>query len=227
MHDRWMSYDAYRCQHSVCAAHLCRELTFLAEHEQEPWAVEMKDLLLLMRSATQEWRAHGAERVPKAERDEWVAHYFAVLSRGLAAHSQAPPPPSSPGSPSARRSKQRPAKNLLDALLRRAEQVLAELDHLSIPLRTTRLSATCAWSKCSKRLRGPFARRAARRLFAPFAAIFRRCTSKTMPCSTRSRLFLLGALSRSPGLLESDAWERSNGSVRFRARPGPYGTDAT
>jgi hypothetical protein len=156
MHDRWMSYDAYHCQHSVCGAHLCRELIFLAEHDHEPWAAEMKELLLLMVTATQEWRACGAERVPIQERDEWVAQYFSVLARGFAAHSQAPPAAVSPGPSGRRRVKQPPAKNLLDALLWRAEQVLAFLDDLSIPFTNNQAERDLRMVKVQQKIAGTF-----------------------------------------------------------------------
>src|SRR5258708_20317752 len=60
MHDRWKSYEAYACAQSVCAAHLVRELTFLAEQEQPAWAADRNELLLAMHAATQEWRAAAA-----------------------------------------------------------------------------------------------------------------------------------------------------------------------
>ena len=56
MHDRWKSYDAYACAHSLCAAHLLRELTFLAEQDQQGWAADLKDALLAMHAAVREWR---------------------------------------------------------------------------------------------------------------------------------------------------------------------------
>jgi len=40
-HDRWASYDAYpACAHSLCGAHLLRDLTFLDEQYQQTWAVK-------------------------------------------------------------------------------------------------------------------------------------------------------------------------------------------
>jgi hypothetical protein len=38
MQDRWASYDQYRCAHSICGAHLLRNLTFVYE-QQQAWAV--------------------------------------------------------------------------------------------------------------------------------------------------------------------------------------------
>jgi len=85
MHDRWKSYDGYACAHSLCAAHLIRELTFLAEEDQQAWAADLKDVLLSMHAAAQEWRERGACCVPLQERDEWVAQYFQILAHGYAA----------------------------------------------------------------------------------------------------------------------------------------------
>ncbi len=130
MRDRWASYDRYACAMSICAAHLLRELTYLEEQEQQDWAGEMKAVLLEMHAAAEEWREQGASALPALERDEWVAQYFEVLAQGFAA--QATPLPEEVPKRGGRR-KQTPAKNLLDDLLRRAEQVLAFLDDLSLP----------------------------------------------------------------------------------------------
>ena len=46
MRDRWASYDQYRCAHSVCGAHLLRDLTYV-EEQQQAWAGELKGPLLV------------------------------------------------------------------------------------------------------------------------------------------------------------------------------------
>jgi len=127
MRDRWASYDQYRCAHSICGAHLLRDLTFVQEQHQD-WAGDLKEVLLGMYEAAREWRERGATKLPAHERDEWVSQYFDVLARGFAAQ---PPPTEVPRRRG--RGKQSAAKNLLDDLVRRAEQVLAFLDDLLIP----------------------------------------------------------------------------------------------
>jgi transposase len=130
MHDRFASYDAYGCAHSICGAHLLRDCAAVAQQEQQPWASEMQDFLLALHDACHEWRCLQLSAVPSIERDEWVARYFEILAAGYAA--QPPPSASSGGSPKGK-TKQSKAKNLLDALLARAEQVLALLDDLRVP----------------------------------------------------------------------------------------------
>ncbi len=97
-----------------------------------------------MHTAACQWREQGATRLPTLERDEWVSQYFDVLARGFAAQ----PLPALDEPPKRRgRRKQTSSKNLLDDLLRRADQVLAFLDDLSIPF-TNDVIAYCtpsAW----------------------------------------------------------------------------------
>ena len=129
LHDRWHSYDGYSCGHSLCGAHLLRDCFAVAEHDKQPWAQSMYELLGCMQKAADQWRARGAKAVPKAERDALVLQYFELLQRGFATHQPLSlSPPNKQGRP-----KQSDAKNLLDALLQRAEQILAFLDDLSVP----------------------------------------------------------------------------------------------
>jgi transposase len=153
MHDRLASYDQYTCQHSVCGAHLLRDCLYLYEHEQQGWALEMHDLLLQMHAAAQEWRQRGAPCVPAIEREEWVTRYFEILGAGFAAQ---PPPPSEVVPKRRGRQKQSAAKNLLDDLLRRADQVLAFLDDLRIPFTNNQAERDLRMVKVQQKIAGTF-----------------------------------------------------------------------
>ena len=152
MHDRLASYDAYACAHSICGAHLVRDCAGVAQQEQQEWAVEMHDCLLDLHDACQQWRLLQLTAVPAIERDEWVARYFEILAAGYAAQ---PPPASSAGSGTGRR-KQSKAKNLLDALLLRAEQVLARLYDLRIPFTNNQAERDLRWAKVQQKIAGTF-----------------------------------------------------------------------
>jgi transposase len=153
MRDRWKSYDHYPCAHSICGAHLLRDCTYVQEQEQQEWAAEMYDLLLSMAAAAEEWRQRGAKAVPGDERDEWIARYFELLASGFAAQPafSAEEVPKQQG-----RSKQSAAKNLLDDLLRRAEQVLAFLDDLSIPFTNNQAERDLRMIKVQQKIAGTF-----------------------------------------------------------------------
>lgn len=153
MRDRWASYDHYRCAQSICGAHLVRDCVYVYEQEQQPWADDTADLLVSMARAADQWRQRGAKAVPAEERDAWVAQYFDLLASGFAAQPQlsAEEIPKRGG-----RRKQTPAKNLLDDLLRRAEQVLAFLDDLSIPFTNNQAERDLRMVKVQQKIAGTF-----------------------------------------------------------------------
>src|SRR6266436_7482598 len=153
MHDRLVSYDAYACAHSICGAHLVRDCAAVAEQEHQQWATEMQDFLLDLHDACQEWRLLHLSTVPAIERDDWVARYFEILAAGYAA--QPPPPASSAGARKGRR-KQSKAKNLLDALMARADQVLALLDDLRIPFTNNQAERDLRLAKVQQKISGTF-----------------------------------------------------------------------
>jgi len=246
MHDRLKSYDGYPCAHSVCGAHLLRDCLFVAEHDQQPWAKAMYELLLRMRETTEQWRAKGARALPQAERDELVLQYFDLLTQGFAAHHEvsalptAPPPdprdflpkkagrptkaeqrarttldkvlgPKAPKkigrprkdavSPGPRgRPKQAHAKNLLDALLTRAEQVLAFLDDLSIPFTNNQAERDLRMIKVQQKISGTFRSEAGATAFCVIRSYL-----STMRKQGRSMLAAMTAVfAGSPFLI---AWE--------------------
>jgi transposase-like protein len=156
MHDRLSSYDHYSCQHSVCGAHLLRDCLWVAEREKQPWARAMDTLLRRMAKAAEQWRAQGAKALPNAERDAWVAQYFSLLADGFAAHLAQAPPAGDPLLKKQGRPKQTDAKNLLDALLKRAEQVLAFLDDLSVPFTNNLAERDLRMIKVQQKISGTF-----------------------------------------------------------------------
>jgi transposase len=153
VHDRWTSYDRYPCSHSLCGAHLIRDAIFVAEQEKQPWAQEMVDHLLHMVEVTRHWRAQGGRFLPPEVRDRLLAQYFSILASGFAAHA---PPMSDPPPKKGGRKKQDPCKNLLDALLLRAEQVLGFVDDLSVPFTNNLAERDLRMIKVQQKVSGTF-----------------------------------------------------------------------
>jgi len=156
MHDRWSSYDHYACAHSVCGAHLLRDCLLVAERDHQGWAQDMHDLLQRMSQITARFRAAGAQRLPQAERDCLVLAYFAILEQGFAFHRMQAPSPEAPVPEKPGRRKQEDAKNLLDALLARAEQVLAFLDDLRVPFTNNQAERDLRMVKVQQKISGTF-----------------------------------------------------------------------
>jgi transposase len=156
MHDRWASYDHYPCAHSLCGAHLLRDCLYVAEQEKQPWAQEMFDLLLAMAKAANHWRGQGAKEIPQEEREHWIAQYFSVLVSGFAAHAAQAPPEHSTVPKRQGRKKQEASKNLLDALLKRADQVLGFLEALTVPFTNNLAERDLRMIKVQQKISGTF-----------------------------------------------------------------------
>lgn len=156
MHDRWTSYDRYPCAHSLCGAHLIRDAIFVAEQEKQPWAKAMVDHLLHLLEVTKHWRAQGARRLPAQVRDPLLAQYFSILASGFAAHVAQAPSMNDPPRKKGGRKKQDPSKNLLDALLLRAEQVLGFVDDLSVPFTNNLAERDLRMIKVQQKVSGTF-----------------------------------------------------------------------
>jgi transposase len=198
--DRWKSYDEYPCQQSLCGAHLLRDCVAVAELEGQPWAQQMHDLLLELHRAVHQARAAGQEAFAPQMRDDWIAQYFEVLQQGYHAWNQAHPPPD-PDAPKKRgRPKQDAGKNLLDALLSRAEQVLAFVDDFTVPFTNNLAERDLRMIKVQQKISGTFRSEAGA---TSFCAI--RSYLSTMRKQGRSLLESLTALFQ--GTPFSIAWE--------------------
>jgi len=154
MHDRWQSYDQYKeCDHSLCGSHLSRDCISVVEQEQQAWAQDMHDLLLLMEKTADYWRDQGAKAVPQPERESWFALYFHILAMGFANH----PPPDVAQLPKQKgKRKQSASKNLLDVFLKRAENILAFMEDLSIPFTNNQAERDLRMIKVQQKISGTF-----------------------------------------------------------------------
>jgi transposase len=131
VHDGLEAYRQYGCAHALCNAHHLRELTAVEEHDKQPWATQMKELLGEIKAHIAQCQAWGEEQITAAARDDFVARYQRILTAGYAAN---PPPAPQPDGPKKRgRPKQSKAKNLLDRLDCHQEEVLAFMSDWRVP----------------------------------------------------------------------------------------------
>jgi transposase len=162
VHDGWKPYRHYtRCRHALCNIHHLRELTFLAEADHQPWAKELKALLLEMKAAAEQARLRGDQRLRDAEHQAFLARYADLMATGLAAN---PPPQRQPGQRG--RLKQSPARNLLERLWMGQEEVLAFLDDLAIPFDNNQAEQDLRMLKVQQKIAGSFRAPAGSEAFA-------------------------------------------------------------
>jgi transposase len=67
VHEHWMSSYQYNCLHVLCNAHHLRELTFVEEQYQQPWAKKMEECLLGIKSAVEEAILSGKSALSQAQ----------------------------------------------------------------------------------------------------------------------------------------------------------------
>jgi transposase len=135
--DGYLSYSRFgRCRHSLCNAHLLRELIFIEELSpaQAVWTKPLAALLLEINEAAAKARAAGQERLGEETRGAYLRRYDRLVRR---ADKLNPHPPENAGDGGASPQKKRPAltpqRRLVNRLLRRREEVLRFMTDLAVP----------------------------------------------------------------------------------------------
>jgi transposase len=132
IHDGWKSYQHYNCEHFLCNAHHLRELMFIWEQYQQPWAIQMLILLGSIKSQVDET---SLAQTPLAADllQAYLTRYQTILDQGFAANPLLPPPPTKHRRPRGGRPKQSPARNLLDRLQNQHTSVLGFMYDFDVP----------------------------------------------------------------------------------------------
>ena len=117
--------------HALCNAHHLRELKFITEQYQQPWASEMSTLLVDIKNTVDNTKPRQ-NRLTSAQLAVFESRYAQALERGHQGQ------PASPGigasSRTARgRLKQSPAKNLLNRLTGHQAEVLTFMYDFKVP----------------------------------------------------------------------------------------------
>jgi len=81
IHDHWKPYYTYLCEHGLCNAHHLRELMFVHEEYKQPWAEEMINCLMKIKTETDRQREQGDCLSPDSLR-ELEELYQHVLDKG-------------------------------------------------------------------------------------------------------------------------------------------------
>lgn len=155
VHDGWKPYQTYtQCRHALCNVHHLRELTFVEEERQQPWAGKLKALLHEMRAAVVTARTTGLTGLPLPQRQDLHSRYEILLLSGLAANPPPPLPPPEERRPG--RQKQSSTRNLLERLWLGQAEVLAFLDDFTIPFDNNQAEQDLRMFKVQQKVSGCF-----------------------------------------------------------------------
>ncbi len=152
VHDHWSAYLTFaQSDHSFCNSHHLRELLFIHEQYEQPWADEMAHLL---RSIQHEVQATPppATRLPDERLAYYAAEYDRLLAEGLAAN----PPPTDPPPKKRGRPKQSPPKNLLDRLQTHKAGVLTFMYDFQVPFDNNLAERDVRMIKLKQKVSGGF-----------------------------------------------------------------------
>jgi len=152
VHDHWTPYLAFdACQHAFCNAHHLRELQFITDQYQQPWANELAQLLCDIKTEVAAARGETDSLAPD-RLAHYAVEYDAILQQGFEAN----PSPSIPATPKRGRRKQSPPKNLLDRLDRHRAGVLAFMYDFAVPFDNNLAERDIRMVKLKQKVSGAF-----------------------------------------------------------------------
>lgn len=154
VHDGWASYFGYDCAHSLCNAHHLRELRFIFERYEQPWAKAMMTLLKTIKAQVEKAKAAGQSALSRWQLSRFEAQYQTLLLEGFKANL---PPPIDAEAPKKRgRIKQSPPKNLLDRLDLHDTAVLAFMFDFRVPFDNNQAERDVRMMKLKQKISGCF-----------------------------------------------------------------------
>jgi transposase len=160
IHDHFKPYFTYQdCLHALCNEHHLRELKFLYEDHQEPWAEELSAFLL---EANQRIQQEGV--LQETEFKKALARYHAILAKGRRRH----PRQSGEGA-------QSKAANLLDRLEDYDLCVLAFLFDPDVPFTNNQGERDIRMEKVRQKISGCFRTLNGARVFARIRSYISTC----------------------------------------------------
>lgn len=194
IHDFLSSYYRLLCWHFLCAAHLLRELIYLHEQMDQPWAKDMIELLLEAKKLRELEDARGPEErrvIGEKTRRRIRNRYCGIVLDGLAINPEPPPTPNRRG-----RVKRSKALNLLIRLEDRYEEIMGFFEYEGVPFDNNQAERDLRMMKTREKISGTFRTEEHALLFADIRSVV-----STARKQSRNLLGTLAEMFRAPGQL--------------------------
>jgi transposase len=161
--DCFVSYDGYgRCSHSLCCAHILRELIYQIEAspKQKQWAEPLKKLLLEIKAAVDEAKAAGEKKLEVKRRMEFNKRYKEVSRKGWEMNQATKQQDGTDHRPEDEAATLNPidrqARALLQRLQLRQEQVLRFMTDFEVPFDNNQAERDLRMVKLKQKISGCF-----------------------------------------------------------------------
>ncbi|ABE51516.1 IS66 family transposase [Methanococcoides burtonii] len=150
VHDFWKSYYKYDCDHSICNAHLLRELTSVSENDDQLWSKAMNILLIDVKKSVDQIREMSGCMKPERikEFEDW---YGQIIHIGIEENPQLQAKSKKRG-----RTKQTTAKNLLDRFIGYKNDILRFMHDLKVPFENNLAERDVRMMKVQQKISGTF-----------------------------------------------------------------------
>lgn len=129
VHDHWKPYFRFdQVVHSLCGAHLLRELNYFDETLKHQWPAQLKHVLIDAKTAVAQATAAQQTSLPPEQMTELEQRYDQWVNHGLLIFPEQPKT-----SPKQGKAKQDPARNLLCRLRDFKDSVLRFIQRFDVP----------------------------------------------------------------------------------------------
>ncbi|WP_136062248.1 IS66 family transposase [Pontiella sulfatireligans] len=152
VHDYWKSYYHYKCSHALCNAHHLRDLTYIHEQMEQPWAEEAIGTLLSIKEGVEAAKAAGSAALAPDTLRDFEQRWQQVLDQGYAANPDPPPPKKKKRGPPAKGK----ARNLVERFDHRRREVLAFMHDFDIPFDNNLAERDLRMNKVKQKISGCF-----------------------------------------------------------------------
>ena len=157
VHDHFKPYLKYRCKHAACNTHHLRELVFLMEQDKQQWAEKMIELLLQIKTATEQARNKGQPALHKNQIETFERSYFEILEQGFKENPDY--------DPKRKRKKRTAAQNLLIRLRDFKDKTLAFMYDLQVPFDNNLAERDIRMMKLHQKISGCFRAKQGAKMF--------------------------------------------------------------
>lgn len=160
VHDDYAAYFTYALHHATCNAHHLRELLFIHERYQQPWADELATLLVKIKHAVEAAQQAGLAHLTAQQLVDFERSYLALLDQGDTDN-----PPATERTQARGKLKQSPPRNLLNRLRKQQFAVLAFMFDFNVPFDNNQAERDLRMVKLKQKVAGCFRTTAGATLF--------------------------------------------------------------